>query len=232
MKLHTQEIVYLIIHLLTIVFLARSLFFIFKTSTKIHWFTTSLWATAIISGLYFLIRQTNDIEAISVRVPFMSYFIFISSFAFYEVSKKVKQEAFSITNMVRDYLPGVRNKAKKIVIAKGTKVSIVEFNTLKDFTDNQLVELNKRTAIMKLGLPIPNTLQFYGFLKMNGEFGVQMHPNSTEYIYVDAGEVMELHTKKIYKKGSYISLDKAEPHGFKGMVEFSVLRGVLTRENI
>lgn len=174
-------------------------------------------APVIILG-FLAIYNFYDLDYLLLRYPVRSIGGIAAAWAIYEMSRTLKENEWSIDNVLKGEW-SIREKSSfKKIKAKGLEISIVTSETLagfkmyKRYGDKHTIV--KRTRPPKRG---GAAFKFQVDMLYGGRFDSQRHPDLEEEIYIDSGVVREIVSGEIYKTGQTIYLEKNQPHGLEAL---------------
>lgn len=196
---------------LCIYLLLQSLFFMLRAyyrMPKVNFFTLSF---SVILGI-FHIMYNMDLIVKSKTFPLFFIFLLGVSSALYLISKIERDLVYVMTSDLKNlYNIKTKQVAKKFRKLDGdNETNIITYNDLKSFKPSVLAKVDGiyiiryRTAFFGLF--------FVTVFPPGGIMTKQRHPKLQEWCFVIEGEMKDLYSGEVYKKGDYVVYDANEPH--------------------
>ena len=207
---------YFVMHVIIIFMLLRSAYYVWSARKVIA--NVDFWAVmlTLIAGTSHLLVELQDVDSVGNRFPLGTIFWFGAAQIVYIQSKNRDAVVFTLQDMLlRSY-----TKAQKLVLNKirssTTEVNDALWEEFNKFEYNKIfvVDSTKKTSICRIKNPEEDTHIIEAMMLTNGKFPLQTHSDCIEYLYVSEGEVEETETKKTYKKGDDLVIEKGQVHGF------------------
>lgn len=199
----------------------RSGFFVLRIWNQLTWYERSVYMTPILISGSLASYNLHDFEYLTLRYPFRALLGISSMWAIYELTKKMKENMWTVSNTIKEEWSQLEKKAFASVKANDDVIEVITKETLdvfkmfKDYGDERA----------KLKRMIPPRGAFFKFnceLINQGEFGIQVCPDFEKIINIDEGKVIETYSGQIYHKGQSIFVKPNQRHGIKSLERSSI----------
>lgn len=207
----TIEYVNVLLLYLCVYLLLQSLFFMlraYRRMPKINFFALSF---SVVLGM-FHIMYNMDLIIKSPTFPLFFIFLLGVSSALYLVSKIERDMAYVMTSdLVRAYNIKTKQVARKFRKLPGNnETKIITRNDLKAFKIGVLAKVDG-IYIIRYGTAFDG-LFFVTVFPPRGVMSKQRHPKLKEWCFIVEGEMKDLVSGRVYKKGDFAVYDANDPH--------------------
>lgn len=200
----------------------RSGFYVMRIWHTLTYYEKMVYMTPIFLLGALALYNLHDLNYMMLRYPVKSIGSIAAAWAIYEMSKKMKNNLWTIRNTIKEEWNNLEKENFKKIKGNNNSVNNIQILTKKDIEDSfKMFKVydDSKTQLKRVMAPSmwKTVFKFVGDMLFDGEWTWHIHPDLKEVAVVDSGEVMETYSGEIYKAGDIITIEPNQPHGYKAL---------------
>lgn len=222
-----MEIKYILsaaLHYMAIALFLRSLFYLIRARKGL---TTKDFIALVIPlfiGIGFLLYQTNDLDDVMTRFPYIGIFHAGCSYSFYLLAKYRKEKEYNLEAFVSEEL-SCRSELllKKISRDRSTKIESINYSDVSNLSLNKLYKANGDVGVMRVESPDESLILLKVFMMPGSYIPAIKLKGAHAICFVDKGRFYDSKVKEEFNTNNKAIWIEDESHSLR-VKEYSELR--------